>query len=195
MNIWFTSDLHLGHGNIIKYCNRPFKDIEHMNKALIDNWNSRVKLNDVVFHVGDFCFKNLSRGKSGEGIGLSAIEYERMLNGKIIHIKGNHDKNNSCKTIIHNITISMGNKRILLIHNPEHAYQSFIYNHDVYFTGHVHNNWAIKRFKQQYHLVDCINVGVDVWNFRPVSFNEIMSRYGKFLRDNKIENHYEYYSN
>ena len=74
MNIWFTSDLHLGHGNIIKYCNRPFKDIEHMNRALIDNWNSRVKLNDVVFHVGDFCFKNSPGGKSGEGIRLSAIE-------------------------------------------------------------------------------------------------------------------------
>ena len=519
MNYWWTADLHLGHANIIKYCNRPFKNLEHMNKVLIRNWNERVKKEDIIFHVGDFCFRNSPGGKLGEGGGIPATEWEKKLNGKIIHIKGNHDcfskdtrvltkegykyyyeikegeliptvnlklqkvefkpikeiiinkvnkvygfkgkfsegkfsnnhrhlrvrynyqkqgikyyinkseniwdhkssfilldsyrggnldynisndwlkllawvltggginktksgnyyqiiiyqskpkyvkeiryllnrlkiiykelkqkttfpieicgrkvktvipyrynfilpaksthfiidklkieskyklpewlyqlsdrqvklfitevikgdgtfgnrkgsfviygkkefllqllglcvthgissrfvkvkknaccylsihkrqskvkvipskiryiriiddimwdvnvdnhiiftelngcplvtgnSSNSCKTIINNITINYGGKRILLIHNPEHAYKSYAYNHDLYFTGHVHEKWEIKRFKMQWQLIDCINVGVDVWKFKPVSFNEIIRRYSKFLRNNK----------
>ena len=186
MNYWFTSDYHLGHANIIKYCNRPFKDVQHMNKVIIRNHNERVKPGDTVFHIGDFLFKNSPGGKEGEGGRVSAREWEEQLNGKIIHIKGNHDKNSSCKTVIHNATINYGGKRILLVHNPEHAYQSYLYNHDLYFTGHVHEKWQIKRFRHYERLVDCVNVGVDVWSFRPVSFGEIMSRYVKFLRDNRI---------
>ena len=61
--IFYTADLHLGHANIIKYCNRPFKDVDQMNETLIRNWNSRVKPEDTVIHNGDFCFKNTPGGK------------------------------------------------------------------------------------------------------------------------------------
>lgn len=62
MDTFFTSDLHLGHDNVIKYCNRPFKDGNHMNNSLIRNWNQRVKKDDLIYHLGDFCFKG---GKEG----------------------------------------------------------------------------------------------------------------------------------
>ena len=181
MNHWWTADCHFNHANIIKYCDRPFKSLEHMNEVLVRNWNSRVKKDDIVFHVGDFCFKNSLNGKSGEGLPIKSIEIERKLNGKIIHIKGNHDKNNSTKTIIHNIKISHANRIINMVHNPEHCN----YDVDINFTGHVHNNWDIKRFRSGYKLTDCINVGVDVWDFKPVKFDEIISRYVRWEKHNE----------
>ena len=182
MRYWFTADLHLGHKNIIKYCNRPFKSLYHMNETIIRNWNERIKPEDTIFHVGDFCFKN-SSGKRGEGIKVSASYWEGRLNGKIIHLKGNHDRNNSTKTIIERLVISYGNHRINLVHRPEFADISYKIN----FTGHVHEKWAFKRIRRGNNFTDCINVGVDVHNFYPQTFEELMKKYHKWLR----KNHYE----
>jgi len=151
-----------------------------MNDTIIRNHNSRVKEDDTVFHIGDFCFKNSKNGKAGEGVPVKSSEIEKQLNGKIIHIKGNHDKNNSTKTIIHNCKISFGGKIINLVHNPEHCN----YDAKINFTGHVHEKWEIERMQQYHKYTDCVNVGVDVWNFMPVSFDEIIGRYSKWLKTN-----------
>ena len=68
MNLWFTSDTHFGHENIIKYCKRPFKSLEHMNMEIIRRWNERVQPDDMVIFAGDFCFRNSPASKErGEG--------------------------------------------------------------------------------------------------------------------------------
>lgn len=54
--VFFTSDTHFGHSNIIKYCNRPFKDKDEMNETLISNWNKVVPEDGIVIHCGDFAF-------------------------------------------------------------------------------------------------------------------------------------------
>lgn len=106
MNMFITSDMHFGHANIIKYCNRPFKDVDDMNNKLIHNWNQRVKEDDIVYHLGDFCFKGGVEG------GISKPQYwENQLNGKIIHIKGNHDKNNHLKSHISNAVLEFAKKK------------------------------------------------------------------------------------
>ncbi len=179
MRYFFTADLHLGHKNIITYCHRPFKSLDQMNQTLIARWNSRVKPEDIVFVIGDFCFRN-SSDKRGEGIRMSANQWESCLHGKIIHIKGNHDKNNSTKTIIERLVIGYGGKRINLVHIPDFA----DVNYDINFVGHKHQKWQIKRIRRGENFTDCINVGTDVWNFMPVTFDEIMKRYHKWLRKN-----------
>ena len=65
--IYFIADTHFNHKNIIEYCNRPFKDTNKMNEYIIQKWNSVVKENDIVYHLGDVEFgttemlKDLSR--------------------------------------------------------------------------------------------------------------------------------------
>lgn len=79
---YFTSDTHFGHQNIIKFCNRPFDSVNHMNEALIANWNSTVTPDDVVFHLGDVA------------LGPWA-EWDRLLtrlNGYKVLVVGNHDR-------------------------------------------------------------------------------------------------------
>ena len=174
MNQWFTADCHFGHGRIIEFCKRPFKDADDMNRQLIINWNARVKPEDTVFHVGDFCFQFNHQS-------LKAEYWEKKLNGKIIHVRGNHDKNNSTKTIIERLVIRYGGKLINLVHDPARA----DLNYEINFTGHIHEKWSFKRIRQGEAFTDCINVGVDVNKFMPVSFNELISKYKNWLRNAK----------
>ena len=73
--IWYTSDLHLGHANVIRHCGRPFADADEMDTALIKNWNARVHRNDTVYIVGDFLF----RAKKPAEEYLSALKGKKHL--------------------------------------------------------------------------------------------------------------------
>ncbi len=168
MKHWFTSDYHLGHKNIIAYCNRPFKTLEQMNETIIRNHNSRVKPEDTVFHIGDFCFRNTQDSK-GEGVRISSAEWEAKLNGKIIHIRGNHDKNNSTKTIVNGVLAEYGNHKFYMVHKPEHYNSNYTLN----LVGHVHDRWTLKKAHDSCIL---FNVGVDAHNFMPIKFEEILKQ-------------------
>jgi len=84
MGIFFTSDSHFGHGNIIKYCKRPFLSVEEMDAEMIRRWNRVVKANDIVYHLGDFTLLGTKK----------AAEYFLQLNGKIriLGTTWHHDK-------------------------------------------------------------------------------------------------------
>ena len=139
MTVWITSDAHFGHANVAAYCHRPWlKDEDYdfdkkqwtsdasrvcvmnaMNKGLIANWNSRVKPGDTVYHVGDFCCKGNERGVPGSL--TKAESWEAVLNGKIIHIRGNHDKNNGVSCALEHAVIKFAGVRWLLIHHPPYS--------------------------------------------------------------------------
>jgi calcineurin-like phosphoesterase family protein len=179
MNTYWTADFHEGHHNIIKYCRRPFKSTEEQHTVLVRNFNQRVKPGDTVFHVGDFCFRNSPGGKVGEGTTRKAADWQADYTGSWIHVRGNHDGNNSLKTCIERIYIEFGGTRICLVHDPADADLTCGLN----FVGHVHNAWRIKRSGKSI----LVNVGVDVWDFRPVTFDEIMRRVGEFKRNERTE--------
>ena len=166
MKYYFTSDLHFCHENIIKYCKRPFRNIEHMHKELIKRWNARITPEDTVIHVGDF------------GFSKNAFAMKDRLNGNIIFIKGNHDRNNKIKTRIASLVFQIEGHLYNVVHDPAYANV----NYEINITGHVHDKWEIKRIKKGYAFTDCINVGVDVWNFYPITYEEIMQRYRKWRK-------------
>ncbi|HEY9773140.1 MAG TPA: metallophosphoesterase [Planktothrix sp.] len=173
MSIWFSSDHHFGHKNIIQYCARPFDDVEEMNEALVDAWNSCVRADDTVYYLGDFSLKQRTMEK-----------YAPRLNGHKILIMGNHD---SCHPVNRDGTVtSIGVYRkffeevleelewedCLLHHMPYYDNDDDRYpeyrpmNHGkVLLHGHVHERWTVND-KQ-------VNVGVDVWDYKPVSAVQI----------------------
>ena len=81
MAVYFTADTHFFHHNIIKYCNRPFRNVAEMNAAMIARWNAQVGKGDRVYHLGDVSFGGLA-----ETFRLLA-----ELNGEICLVSGNHD--------------------------------------------------------------------------------------------------------
>jgi calcineurin-like phosphoesterase family protein len=169
----FTADPHFWHFNIIRYCNRPFSSIEEMHKTMIANWNQRVKPEDTVFCIGDWGFK-----KSGEANNAPKEVYKSIkeqLNGNVILIRGNHEGNNDIKTIIHNLVISHGGHKMFLVHDPKYANPNYTIN----LCGHVHNNWKFKKLTNTSTIINC---GMDVWNFRPITINEILSEYSTWKK-------------
>jgi len=137
-----------------------------MNNALIRNWNERVKPEDTVYHIGDFCFKT-----GREGSGVSPLEFETKLNGKIIHILGNHDRNNTLKNSIFEASIFFDKKVWKMRHKPnEHVLSYGNTVPVIYLCGHVHDAWKFKEVEDRLF----INVGCDVWNYRPISSSELI---------------------
>lgn len=179
---FFTSDTHFNHANIIKFCNRPFKDVEQMNDVMIANWNSVIGKDDTVFHLGDFCLG-------------SAAEWTKILdrlNGKIYLIMGNHDLKNIRQGFISRfehvamqMRIEIGKKRIYLCHYPFLCFEGS-YKDDVWqLFGHVHtrrSNSGIDAGRLQYLYPTQYDVGVDNNNFTPVSFGQV-----KRIIDKQVE--------
>lgn len=158
-NVFFTSDQHFDHGNIIKYCNRPFKTIRDMNEALITNHNAIVKPNDIVYHLGDFAFRNHR-------------EFLRRLNGNHFLIKGNHEGKDWrdagfgwCKDVY---TAKVGEHFFFLSHYAHRTWNRAHYG-VIHLYGHDHGSMP-----DYYKSCD---VGVDAWNYRPVSATALIEKF------------------
>ncbi len=174
--IYYTSDLHLGNANIIQYENRPWKTVEEMNAALIENWNKRVGLFDEVYVLGDFSFKG----------GAQTLEWLKQLNGYIHLIRGNHDafagKFYFGVAAEHQLgahytdegwyqKIEDEGREVILCHFPI-LYWDGMYDRGTYHLyGHMHS-----RPNMQHPHKDAFNVGVDVNNYMPVTLDELIRR-------------------
>ena len=175
-NIWFTADTHFGHANIIRYCHRPFADVEEMNEELIRRWNETVPEDGIIFHLGDFA--------SGSSNLWEAIL--RSLHGQKFLILGNHDmkyiRQGSMRHfayVTQQMSIRVGGQAVILNHNPFLCYGGSY--RDVWqLFGHVHSGPASHTgidhprlnmlFPLQY------DVGVDNNDYRPISFAEVKAK-------------------
>lgn len=178
MRNFFSADFHLGHENIIKYCNRPFKSEKEMNDTIIFNTNQRADGNDVLYHIGDFCFRG-----GNEGGRTKSQNWEQFILPKIIHLKGNHDENNGTKALITKAIMEFGNKVVFVTHIPPTMSAEVPDFCDFVICGHVHNEWKYLYDPNGKIKVPIINVGLDAWKFRIVEITEILALYHQIIKN------------
>jgi calcineurin-like phosphoesterase family protein len=175
-NIFFTADLHYGHKKIIEYCNRPFKTLEEMNEKLIDNWNNIVEIRDIVYILGDFCW---SKTQELELLLRRLKGCKKFLIGShddsITKLNDNHPGYFPPLTIIgHQFTTTIEGTLITLNHYSMRTWPASHYN-SWHLFGHSHGH--LEPFGKSF------DVGVDTWNFKPVSWNEVKTKM-KQMKDN-----------
>ena len=162
--LWFTSDQHFCHKNVCRLCNRPWFDVESMNKALIRNWNDLVHPTDHVMFLGDLAISNSN----------DAASCARQLNGIKYWLWGNHDTKqiiNYCSEYFEwsgdYLEIEAGGQQIVLSHYPFESWNRRNYGSWM-IHGHVHSK--LKSDQSKFRLY----VGVDnIPGYKPISFDEI----------------------
>lgn len=177
MTKFFTSDSHFTHTNIIKHCNRPFDNIYEHDEALISNWNSVVKPKDTVYHLGDvgFNYRNVE-----DSLRLKKILMR--LHGQIILIRGNHDGQfTQClsrfQTVKDTHLIKESDIRIFMSHYAHRTWQ-FSFRGAIHLYGHSHGN--LPSYGKSF------DVGVDCWNYTPISFDQVVEHARTLSMENYI---------
>lgn len=178
---FFTSDFHFGHANIIRYSNRPYKNVNEMNEAIISNINALVKSDDVLWFLGDFCFGP----KDPNEFVKCAERYRNKINcDNIILIWGNHDpdpfshleeerkKADAFRNLfiedysVRNTKI-MGQK-ITLCH---YAMKTWHVSHRGAYHLYGHSHGSLRDDPNSLSF-DC---GVDCHNYKPLSFKDVVA--------------------
>lgn len=182
--IFFTSDLHFGHENVIRFDGRPFATVDEMDAELVRRWNAKVTPGDLVYVLGDLIWK--SRNDDAPGL-------LKSLNGQKILIKGNHDRflhNNKAKAALAGIkdyddihvTLEDGSvKRCILSHYFIPMYNGHRFQ-GIHLHGHSHTTAEAglefefaDRLNAQGFQNEIYNVGCMYWNYEPVTLDEIIA--------------------
>lgn len=162
---WWTSDTHFHHTNIIKYCGRPFKDekclpqVWYMNHTMETRWNEAIKVRDVVYFLGDFAM----------GPRILIPQTLKKLNGYKILVRGNHDRSEAYMLESgfdeshEELRVNIDGIELYMRHRPAKDWKGA----DYHLCGHVHEH-----MKRRGNM---INVGVDVWDFRPQKLEALLS--------------------
>lgn len=197
MTRFFTSDTHFGHANIIKYCERPFKDYTHMDRVIIDNWNSVVGDTDVVYHLGDLALGPSDRWD----------EILKSLNGYKVFVVGNHDRifagekerqrakwdekyhewfdevfdNYEGLVLEDGTTVNLSHFPYEADHMDEARYMEFrLVDKGVPLVhGHTHAEFVKHGMDARVSFSKAgtrqVHVGMDAWDYKPVSESDVIS--------------------
>lgn len=169
--VFFTADLHFYHDKIIRHTQRPFHNVEEMNKILIQKWNDKISYHDEVYILGDFTMKGADLAE--------ACLY--ALRGKKYLIRGNHDNFADRKGMVSSLFLDIRdymeitylNQRFILFHYPIMEWNGYKKG-VIALHGHQHNHkdYNLENRKKGILRYD---VGVDANNMEPVSAEEIMN--------------------
>ena len=160
MTIYFTSDTHFGHANIINLCNRPFQSEIEMNFEMAKRWNENVRDNDEIYHLGDFAFKGI--------YGLRILE---QLKGRKHLLIGNHDskeiiESSSWESVQEYKEIKYNHRKFVLFHYPIASWNG-MFRDAIHLFGHTHGNYEATK--------NSYDVGVDTNNFTPIPIDDILA--------------------
>lgn len=170
MNIYYISDIHFSHKEIIDFCNRPYENIQDMNEDIIRRWNSVVTPNDVVRIVGD-----IAMPKTKEDI-QNVIQLVKRLNGNKTLIIGNHDykliKNKDFVKLfssVENYMVTKDNgRKVVLFHYPTEEWEGFFKGY-IHVHGHLHDkDESIRVIKNRY------NASADILDLTPRTLDELI---------------------
>lgn len=168
--IYFTSDTHFNHENVIRHSARPFRDLTEMTDQLIARWNARVKPGDTVYHLGDFALSWGAKNQPLISLLLDSLQGQKWL------IKGNHDRKEvtSCKQWVQvldyrELKLDLGGlhrQRVVLSH---YAMRTWNQSHRGSFMLHGHSHGSLSDLGGK-----IMDVGVDCCNYQPVSLDEVL---------------------
>lgn len=184
MNQWFISDTHFGHANIIKYSNRPYKDVDEMNSLMVQEWNKLVKPEDEVYHNGDFAF-------------MQYEEFRKLtwrLNGRIYLQLGNHDKmiiqhrqdilkQGKIVSIENYRELKTAGKMIVLFHYGQRVWNKS-HHGSIHLYGHSHGSLPPHGLSVDAG-VDCKEI---THEYRPVHLDEVLAYMAK--REQVVVDHH-----
>lgn len=157
--LFFTSDTHFGHVNIIQYENRPFTSVDEMDKTIIQRWNSVVRKSDDIWFLGDFCFSK------------NPAKYLSQLNGHIHLVCGNHDddtrKIKGFASIQDYKYLRFEGHRIVLSHYPMLSWRNS-HKGSIHLHGHCHGSLPHFNGKR-------LDVGCMTSEYYPLNLEKIIS--------------------
>lgn len=173
-NAFVFADPHFDHTNIIKYCNRPFKSTNQMNKTILENYNKLVHDDSIILFLGDMAY-----GRDSE----TPKTWLRRLRGQIYYMKGNHDDGihysinpTYCKGVYKHMNIACMGYTFMFIHDPDEivlnypviGYKNWIIH------GHKHNHAPFFNIGTRR-----INVSVENTNYGPMRLSDIIAEIEK----------------
>lgn len=153
---------------------RPFKSTEEHDKTLIDNWNSLVGEKDFVIHLGDFCWARKPEDMR---------EYCSKLKGRIIFIRGNHDKfADKCKDLFFSYhegeyLFQLDRKKYFLSHFPHLAWPNSYDGKIYHFFGHIHSGPYSTSLEKDLPIRPySLDIGQDAQNYHPILLQDAIAK-------------------
>lgn len=178
MEIYFTSDLHLGHRGVIQFQHRPFQDVESMNREIIHNFNSVVHANDMLYILGDVTHR-ISESEANALIG--------KIKGRKILIRGNHDVEYDVslfEDICDYRELNHEKLKYVLMHYPLMEWNRSRHNSSIHLHGHIHSDGRYNEENRANGILR-YDVGVDANHYYPVSLRYIQQYFRDAIRIRK----------